>query len=269
MSTLPAANIHERLCDLRNEMGKTQKEVADALGIPASVLSRIERGETKSVGHDLIVKFAKYYKVSADYLLCISDLKIRKNADLEDLGLSNYALIMLLQRKLDGDMLSRMMEHPYFSVLLDTAAQYFEGAGHAAYATRNAILDIGIMDIKAYVQEHPEYTTEAMHDIRRINAEKISGPEADIEKLKNIFVKILKDLKKDFDVPQKDASMEEVIKTFADMKEQAQLQKQMNQTFNESDVANIVLRTMSNVGMDDEAKELFRKLLIHMLKTKI
>ena len=42
----------------------------------------------------------------------------------------------------------------------------------------------------------------------------------------------------------------------------------MNQKFNESDVANIVLRTMSNVGMDDEAKELFRKLIIHMLKTK-
>lgn len=56
MKSLPADNIHQRLCDLRNGTGKSQKEVADELNIQASVLSRIERGETKSVSHDLIIK---------------------------------------------------------------------------------------------------------------------------------------------------------------------------------------------------------------------
>lgn len=47
MKSLPADNIYQRLCDLRNGTGKSQKEVADELNIQASVLSRIERGETK------------------------------------------------------------------------------------------------------------------------------------------------------------------------------------------------------------------------------
>lgn len=47
MKSLPADNIHQRLCDLRNSTGKSQKEVADELNIPASVLSRVERGGDK------------------------------------------------------------------------------------------------------------------------------------------------------------------------------------------------------------------------------
>ena len=84
MKSLPADNIHQRLCDLRNGTGKSQKEVADDLQIPASVLSRIERGETKAVSHDLVIKFAEYYNVSTDYLLCISNIRIRKNVELEE-----------------------------------------------------------------------------------------------------------------------------------------------------------------------------------------
>ena len=57
MKSLPADNIHQRLCDLRNGTGKSQKEVADDLQIPASVLSRIERGETKAVSHCIFRPF--------------------------------------------------------------------------------------------------------------------------------------------------------------------------------------------------------------------
>lgn len=39
MKSLPADNIHQRLCALRNGTGKSQKEVADELNIKASVLS--------------------------------------------------------------------------------------------------------------------------------------------------------------------------------------------------------------------------------------
>ena len=69
MRTLPADSIQQRLCDLRNGTGKQQKEVADAIGVQASVLSRIERGETKTISHDIIIKLAEYYNVSTDYLL--------------------------------------------------------------------------------------------------------------------------------------------------------------------------------------------------------
>ena len=156
MKSLPADNIHQRLCDLRNGTEKTQKEVADELNIQASVLSRIERGETKAVSHDLVIKFAEYYNVSTDYLLCISDVRLRRNVELEQLGLTNKALLHLLQGKMDGNILSKMLEHPYFPVLLDTANAYFAESHNSGFAARNAIIDIGTADIKDFIKEHPE-----------------------------------------------------------------------------------------------------------------
>ena len=82
MRALPADNICQRIIALRNGTGKSQKGVADALGITASVLSRLERGETKFISHDLIIALAEYYNVTTDYLLCVSDVRIRKNVEL-------------------------------------------------------------------------------------------------------------------------------------------------------------------------------------------
>ena len=270
MKSLPADNIHQRLCDLRNGTGKSQKEVADELNIQASVLSRIERGETKSVSHDLVIKFAEYYNVSTDYLLCISDVRIRRNVELEELGLTNKALLQLLQGKVNGNILSKMLEHPYFPVLLDTANAYFAESHNLGFAARNAIIDIGTADIKDFIKEHPEQKIEGQHDIRRLNAEKVTGTEADLEKIKSIFLSMLKDIKKDYDVPKQDIGADELKKQMTSMKKRALLQKKKKPSFNETDMANIVIGMFQNTRMDlDEyEQELFQKLMVHMLQRK-
>lgn len=231
MKSLPADNIHQRLCDLRNGTGKSQKEVADELNIQASVLSRIERGETKSVSHDLIIKFAEYYNVSTDYLLCISDIRIRRNVELEELGLTNKALLQLLQGNVNGDILSRLLEHRYFPQLLDTVNSYFTEEHNAGFASRNAVIDIGTASLKELIKENPDCRTETQHGIREINAQKITGTEADIEKIRSIFLVILKDIKKEYDIPLPDISMEELQKQLTNMRKQALFQKKKNPKF--------------------------------------
>lgn len=270
MKSLPADNIHQRLCDLRNGTGKTQKEVADELNIQASVLSRIERGETKAVSHDLVIKFAEYYNVSTDYLLCISDVRIRRNVELEELGLTNTALLQLLQGKIDGNILSKMLEHPYFPLLLDTVDAYFTEVHNAGFASRNAVIDMGTADIKDFIKEHPEHRVEGQHDIRRLNAEKVTGTEADLEKIKSIFLSMLKDIKKEYDVSQKDISTEELKKQMTTVKKQAIFQKNQKPRFNENDMAGIVMGMFQNTGMDlDEYEQgLFQELMVHILKRK-
>lgn len=62
MANFPG-NIHEKIGDLRTERGLTKKQVSEDLGIPASQLTRIENEDIKSIGHELIIKFA-------DYLAC-------------------------------------------------------------------------------------------------------------------------------------------------------------------------------------------------------
>ena len=83
----------------------------------------------------MVIKFAEYYNVSTDYLLCISDIRIRRNVELEELGLTNKALLQLLQGKVNGSLLSKMLEHPYFPVLLDTANAYFTEAHNTGFAS--------------------------------------------------------------------------------------------------------------------------------------
>jgi len=270
MKSLPADNIHQRLSDLRNGTGKSQKEVADELNIQASVLSRIERGETKAVSHDLVIKFAEYYNVSTDYLLCISDIRIRRNVELEELGLTNKALLQLLQGNVNGDILSRLLEHRYFPQLLDTINSYFTEEHNSGFANRNAVIDMGTASLRELIKENPDCKIETQHGIREINAQKITGTEADIEKIKSIFLVILKDIKKEFDIPFSDVSSEELQKQLANMRKQALFQKKKNPKFNETNMAKLVMNMFQNMGMDlDEyEQELFQKMMVHMFQRK-
>lgn len=270
MKSLPADNIHQRLSDLRNGTGKSQQEVADELNIQASVLSRIERGETKAVSHDLVIKFAEYYNVSTDYLLCISDIRIRRNVELEELGLTNKALLQLLQGNVNGDILSRLLEHRYFPQLLDTINSYFTEEHNAGFANRNAVIDMGTASLRELIKENPDCKIETQHGIREINAQKITGTEADIEKIKSIFLVILKDIKKEFDIPFSDVNSEELQKQLANMRKQALFQKKKNPKFNETNMAKLVMNMFQNMGMDlDEyEQELFQKMMVHMFQRK-
>ena len=270
MKSLPADNIHQRLSDLRNGTGKSQKEVADELNIQASVLSRIERGETKAVSHDLVIKFAEYYNVSTDYLLCISDIRIRRNVELEELGLTNKALLQLLQGNVNGDILSRLLEHRYFPQLLDTINSYFTEEHNSGFANRNAVIDMGTASLRELIKENPDCKIETQHGIREINAQKITGTEADIEKIKSIFLVILKDIKKEFDIPFSDVSSEELQKQLANMRKQALFQKKKNPKFNEKNMSKLVMNMFQNMGMDlDEyEQELFQKMMVHMFQRK-
>ncbi len=64
----------EIIRDLREDSDKTQKEVADYLGTTQQVYSRYEKGENEMpVRH--IISLCKYYNVSADYILGLSESK--------------------------------------------------------------------------------------------------------------------------------------------------------------------------------------------------
>ena len=49
------------------------------------------------------------------------------------------------------------------------------------------------------MKEHPEHRAEAKQDLQLLNAQKMGEHEAEIEKIKNVFLAILRDIKKDMD----------------------------------------------------------------------
>ena len=64
----------KRLRDLREDNDKTQLEIAEQLGTSQTMYARYERGANELPIHHLIT-LCKYYKVSADYILGLTDKK--------------------------------------------------------------------------------------------------------------------------------------------------------------------------------------------------
>ncbi len=73
-------NYTERMRDLREDHDKTQQEVAGYLGTTQQVYSRYEKGINEiPVRH--IIALCKYYGVSADYLLGLTDQNEKDRAE--------------------------------------------------------------------------------------------------------------------------------------------------------------------------------------------
>jgi len=84
--------IQERLKDLRVERGLTLKELADLTGLSQSALGSYEVDEIKDISHYALIKLAKFYGVTADYLLGLTETKNHPSADPADLRLSDNML---------------------------------------------------------------------------------------------------------------------------------------------------------------------------------
>lgn len=64
----------KRIEDLRIDHDKTQQDVADYLGCQREVYRRYEKG-TRMIPVDYLIKLSKYYSVSIDYMLGLSNKK--------------------------------------------------------------------------------------------------------------------------------------------------------------------------------------------------
>ncbi len=65
--------MKNRLRDLREDNDLNQKELSDVLGVHQTTYSSYEIGKL-SLTVVVLIKLAKYYKVSVDYLLGLTDV---------------------------------------------------------------------------------------------------------------------------------------------------------------------------------------------------
>ncbi len=65
-------NYYPRLRSLREDHDLTQKKVAEFLGIQQVQYSRYETG-LRDLPTDILIRLAKFYKTSSDYILELSD----------------------------------------------------------------------------------------------------------------------------------------------------------------------------------------------------
>lgn len=82
----------EKLKSLRIEKKLTQKQVADRIGLAISAVSSYESG-TRYPSYDVLVKLARIFHVSTDYLLGMTDTR---NVDVNGLNDNEIELVSQL-----------------------------------------------------------------------------------------------------------------------------------------------------------------------------
>lgn len=140
--------FQERLKDLRTERGMTLSDLEKATGISRSALGKYESDECKEVSHASIVTLAKYYGVTSDYLLGLSENKNPANADLSDLHLQDDVIAILKSGKLNNRLLCELIRHDGFRRFLTDAEIYVDGLAEMQIQNLNIGVDAARMQIE-------------------------------------------------------------------------------------------------------------------------
>lgn len=185
--------IGERIVDLRESKDMKQKVLAERLGITAGQLSRIEKGETTTLSSDILIGLTKEFSVSADYILGLTPVR-DNNHELSELHLTEKACEKLIRKEIDGDTLSRLMEHEHFGLFIRNSKIYFHDIYADGFSARNDILNTAVSFLRENADntENPHAVKDAANQVQKSK----TGPmDTEQEELKRLILKILKGTK--------------------------------------------------------------------------
>ncbi len=157
MPYLPG-NTAQRLAELRSQRGLTQEQLCSemekaGLGFfNRSTISRVESGKVQNVSSELITALVKFFDVTADFLLGLTDIPDKKNYELSELGLSYDAARKLLLREVNPDALNRFIECESFADLCDGIARFYHSSMTEIYAKVNGLF-AGIRSLPGHAEE--------------------------------------------------------------------------------------------------------------------
>ena len=253
----------DRIGDLRTHLGMTKKELSQKTGIDASQITRIENGSLKTISSDYLIKLAKELKTSTDYILGLTTVSVPKSYDISELGLSNEAVKGLVTGAIDVEILNRLLEHKNFPRLMHLIRVYFQDTAARGIMARNQLIDMATASLSDLMKEHPEHRAETRQDLQFLNAQKMGEHEAEIEKIKNVFLAILRDIKQDIDNGEQpgEAATAAMLQTMRDT-----LAGQQQEPPSMDDVAAMIAGQIGQfVPMDEETTEQFRQLAKKMM----
>ena len=277
MVNLPG-NCKERLIEMRSRKGLNQRMLSKELEkngfgyFDVSTISRAENGKTARINTELIEALAKYYNVTADYLLGITNIPDKKNYELSELGLSYESAISLIKRETNPDGLNLLMRCGEFSMLCDMAASYFT-------AEKNEIND----DIREMFPGLPDLFEDAEcfgYDLSESDKRKLKADlsilreperlqkETILRQFELVVEEMAENMRKKTD-PERLSHESNELKLLI-RKEVFKRQRQIGkQVLSEEDKAKITAGiTAIRMGMCKEEKELFEQLYLMMMQNR-
>ena len=101
-------STQERLKDLRVERHLTLEQLAEETGLSKSALGKYESDDYKDISPFAIAELAKFYGVSTDYLMGLTETKNHPNTALHELHLSDGMIDVLKSGQLNNRLLCEM-----------------------------------------------------------------------------------------------------------------------------------------------------------------
>lgn len=178
----------ERITELREGAGLTIEELAVKIGVNATTLGRMEKGQTQKIGDDVLTALAREFHVSTDFLLGLTSIPDRKNYDIAELGLSAQAARNLYTRKVNADVVNRLLEHPRFATLTAMIEHYLDDTFAAGAAVQNQIFaSMSELLVGAGQREVAQ----------AVNLSKVPPHQVELTKIQTVFMNMLKEMKHD------------------------------------------------------------------------
>ena len=186
----------ERIQDLLRERNMSQAELAEKIGLSESSLSRYLSGQTDKLSAENIVAIARVFKVTTDFLLCLTDIPYTTNYDIEKLGLSAKAGENLLKQKVNPEIVSMLLEMPAFAELTYKLAQMRDGTKAAGVASMIAVFSQADELVYEFAQYYSVDRQAARQIINEIHGLKpVSAYELDTTEAEMLFRKIMQDFR--------------------------------------------------------------------------
>ncbi len=186
----------EKIKDMRVERHMTTKQLAQATGISAPVLNGLENDNGRDVGYSRIIDLAKFFEVPTDYLLGFTEIRITKNIELKEMGLSDQAIEVLLAKRQDNRLVSQLIAHTDFSNLINSIEIYVKRIAARSINTINNLNLVVQREVENYVSDvdMPEGYGSATSFI---NEMKVDEDELLRYRITKRFNKILRDMYSD------------------------------------------------------------------------
>ncbi len=251
--------IRDRLPELMKQQNITQGELGEIIGVSDSTLSRLINHNTGQISPDGIVKAAKLFGVSTDFLLGVVDNPARKNYDIGEIGLSVDAARNLYTGKVNADVVNRLLTNDHFANTTDQIALYLDDRLARGVAAQNEIYGL--------VCNHLNKIPDAKKDADEIRSW-ITNPHRDeLNGITNSFEAAVREIKKEYgsDALKETQTMSREItrEMYAEVMKGRDVR---NPKITAEEYAETVTQYVAGrLNMPVEKLEIFRKLLLTLM----
>ncbi len=214
-TTFLPGTVRQRLTDIMKNRRVSQTELAQKIGCGDSVLSRFISGKTDKLSDENIIRIARVFNVSTDFLLGLTAVPDRKNYEIDELGLSAQAARNLYTGKVNTQVVNHLLESPRFGELTYILEQYFNDTITSGIAAQNQLYTTLAALTRSTVKT--DTAAQTAKDIARLRTPTY---QADLATIETQFMAAVKEVKKeighDFTV-QQTLTKEAAEKMFANL----------------------------------------------------